>query len=102
MAQRAARKFLVGYLPYSYGGARAERIWAAAGRLLRELERTPPRVPAAVARADPRLVSVHAEATLGHLAINVVAVVADGQRRYRVPLELRRTRSGWVVAAVGG
>jgi hypothetical protein len=101
-AKRAARAFLVGYLPYSYGRARAERIRAAARRLLRELERTPPRVPAAVARADPRLISVHADATLGDLAINVVAVVDDGQRRYRVPLELRRTRGRWVVTAIGG
>src|SRR5436190_12462476 len=87
-AERAARTFLVHYLPYSYGRARAERIRAAAWRLVRELERTPPRVPAAVARADPRLISVHADAALGDLAINVMAVVDDGQRRYRVPLGL--------------
>jgi hypothetical protein len=101
-AERAARAFLVGYLQYSYGRARAESIRAATGRLVRALERTPPRMRAAVARADPQLVSVHAEATLGRSAINVVAVVADGQRRYRVPLELRRARGGWVVTAVGG
>jgi hypothetical protein len=102
LAERAAHAFLVGYLPYSYGRARAERIRGAARRLLRELERTPPRVPAAVARAAPQLVSVHADATLGDLAINVVAVVDDGQRRYRVPLELRRIHGRWVVTAVGG
>jgi hypothetical protein len=102
LAQRAARTFLVGYLPYSYGRARAERIQAATGRLLHELQRAPPRVLPALARADPRLISVHADATLGDLAINVVAVVDDGQRRYRVPLELRRARGRWVVTAVGG
>ena len=101
-AERTARTFLVGYLPYSYGRARAERIRAAARQLVRELERTPPRVPAAVARADPQLISVHADATLSELAINVVAVVDDGQQRYRVPLELRRTHGRWVVTAVGG
>src|SRR3954451_17457422 len=102
-AERAARAFLVDYLPYSYGRARAERIRAAAGRLLRALERTPPRVVrVAVARADPRLISVHADATLEDLAINAVAAVDDGQRRYRVPLELRRTHGRWVVTPVGG
>jgi hypothetical protein len=101
-AERAARAFLVDYLPYSYGRARAERIRAATGRLVRALERTPPRVPVTVTRADPRLISVHADATLGDLAINVVAAVDDGQRRYRVPLELRRTHGRWVVTAVGG
>jgi hypothetical protein len=101
-AERAARTFLTQYVPYSYGRARAERIRAATGRLVRALERTPPRVPVTVTRADPRLISVHADATLGDLAINVVAAVDDGQRRYRVPLELRRTHGRWVVTAVGG
>ena len=52
-AAAAARVFLEGYLPYSYGRAQARRIRAAATSLLRELEASPPRVPASVARARP-------------------------------------------------
>ncbi len=69
---------------------------------LRELQRSPPRVPATVARAHPRLLSVRAEVSLGDLAIEVLAVVDDGQRRYRVPLELREIGARWLVTAVGG
>jgi hypothetical protein len=52
-ATAAARAFLDGYLPYSYGQSDAGPIRAAAWRLLRELEASPPRVPAAVARSAP-------------------------------------------------
>jgi hypothetical protein len=101
-ASGAARVFLAGYLPYSYGHAKARAIRLATDRLLRELEASPPRVPAAVALARPRLISARAEATLGDRAISVLAVVDDGQRRYGVPLELRETGGHWVVSAAGG
>jgi hypothetical protein len=101
-ATAAARAFLEGYLPYSYGRARAQRIRAAAIPLLRELEASPPRVPASIARARPRLVSVHAEAATGDSGVNVVAVVEDGRRRYRIPLAVRNTGRRWVVTAVSG
>jgi hypothetical protein len=101
-AAGAARVFLDGYLRYSYGQSRASRIRAAAEQLLRELKRAPPHVPAGVARAHPRLISVRAEADLGDRAIDVLAVVDDGQRRYRVPLELRETGGAWVVTSIGG
>jgi hypothetical protein len=101
-AAAAARAFLEGYLPYSYGRAHAERIRAAAIPLLRELEASPPRVPASVARARPQLVSVHAEAATGGSDVDVVAVVDDGRRRYRIPLAVRDTGRRWVVTAVSG
>lgn len=102
VASGTARAFLAGYLPYSYGHAQARTIRRATDRLLRELEVSTPRVPATVARARPRLVSVHAEAALGDHAIDVVAVVDDGYRRYGLPLELQRTGGRWQVTAVGG
>ena len=42
---------------------------------MRELEQSPPRVSAAVAGADPGLISLHAETTLGDGAIQLLAVV---------------------------
>jgi hypothetical protein len=101
-AAAAARAFLEGYLPYSYGRADAERIRAAAIPLLRELEASPPRVPASVTDARPQLVSVHAEAASGGSDVDVVAVVEDGRRRYRVPLAVRDIGRRWVVTAVSG
>jgi hypothetical protein len=101
-ATAAARAFLAGYLPYSYGRAQARRIRAAATSLLRELEASPPRVPASVARARPQLISVRAEAATGGSNVDVVAVVEDGRRRYHIPLAVRDTGRRWIVTAVRG
>jgi len=101
-ATAAARSFLDGYLRYSYGRARARRIQSAAASLLRELGGSPPRVPEAVARARPRLISVRAQAATRDLEILVRAVVDDGQRRYSIPLSLRDRHGRWLVTAVGG
>lgn len=101
-AAAAARAFLEGYLPYSYGRARARRIRAAATPLLRELEAAPPRVPSGVARARPQLVSLRVEAATGGSDVDVVAVVDDGRRRYRIPLAVRDTDRRWVVTAISG
>ena len=101
-AAAAARAFLEGYLPYSYGRADAERIRAASIQLLRELEASPPRVPASVTHARPQLVSVRAEAATGGSDIDAVAVVDDGRRRYRIPLAVRNARGRWLVTAVSG
>jgi hypothetical protein len=101
-ATAAARAFLDGYLPYSYGQSDAGRIRAAAGQLLRELEASPPRVPAAVAQARPRLIYVRARAATSDLDVELLAVVEDGQRRYRIPLAVRHAGHRWIVTAVRG
>jgi hypothetical protein len=101
-ATAAARVFLDGYLPYSYGRTKAEGIRAAARPLLRALESEPPRVPATVARARPLLISVRAQAATGGLGVGVLAVVEDGQRRYSIPLSVRNAGPRWVVTAVSG
>ena len=101
-ATAAARAFLAGYLPYSYDRSDAGQIRAAAWRLLRELQASPPRVRATVARARPRLISVRADATTGDLNIDVLAVVDDGRRRYSIPLAVRHAGRRWIVTAVSG
>src|SRR4051812_13819180 len=57
-ALAAARRFLAGYLPYSYGQAPAGWLQGAAAPLVRALRRQPPRVPAADRRLAPRLVAL--------------------------------------------
>ena len=101
-ATASARAFLAGYLPYSYGRSDERQIRAAAWRLLRELEASPPRVPATVARARPQLISVRAQAATGDLNVDVLAVVDDGQRRYSIPLSVRDRHGRWLVTAVRG
>jgi hypothetical protein len=62
----------------------------------------PSRVPPTVTEADPRVVSVHAQATTGDHEVAVAGVVGDGQRHYEVPLTLRRAGDRWIVIAVSG
>jgi hypothetical protein len=99
-AKRAARTFLAGYLPYSYGRLSARRIPAATPQLRRHLAANRPRVPARDRHRQPRLVLVQSNG-VGRARADLVALVRDGNLRYTVALELSRRRHGWTVTAVG-
>jgi hypothetical protein len=99
-AKTAARRFLAGYLPYSYGQVRARQIEGASDELRRRLEADPPRVPAAERDRRPRVLLIHADGA-GKARAAMLALIADGRRRYTVRLELERRRSGWTVTDVG-
>ncbi len=99
-AKQAARGFLAGYLPYAYGRRDARRIAHASPQLRRRLASERPRVPAAERRRRPRLVLLQAD-SVGRSQAGMRAQVADGARRYTVPLELERTAAGWVVTELG-
>jgi hypothetical protein len=99
-AKRAARRFLAGYLPYSYGQRRARRIRAATPALKRRLARERPRVPPRERARRARVMLVQA-AGVGARRAGIVALVADGARSYSVALELVRARAGWRVTRVG-
>jgi hypothetical protein len=99
-AKRAARRFLAGYLPYTYGQRAAQEIEDVDPDLRRRLARDRPRVPPQERRRRPRLELLHADGA-GRDRARMVALVSDGRRRYTVDLELARTSSGWQVAAVG-
>jgi hypothetical protein len=101
-AATAARVFLHAYLPYSYGRLDADRIRGAAPSLVRALHDAPPRVPAGVAKARPRLVSVLPEAATGDRDVLIVAAVDDGRRRYDVRLNVRHDADRWVVTEISG
>jgi hypothetical protein len=99
-AKHAARRFLVGYLPYTYGRRHAPRIAATTSRLRHELATERPRVPPRETRRHPTIVLVQADGT-GRRRANLTALVGDGARRYTVALALARTRAGWLVTDVG-
>ena len=101
-AASAARVFLHGYLPYSYGRVDASRIRGAAPALVRVLREVPPRVPAAVARARPRLLAVLPDAATGERDVLIVAAVSDGRRRYDVRLTVHHDAGRWVVTEISG
>ena len=99
-SKRAARRFLAGYLPYTYGRRPVRRIDNATPALRRRLEAQRPRVPGAERRRTPRLDLLQSD-SVGRDRAELVVVVDDGKRRYTVPLELTRARAGWQVARAG-
>ena len=99
-AKRAARRFLAGYLPYSYGRRSARDIAGATPQLRAELISERPRAPAGERNRRPRIVLLQTEGAGRELAA-ILALVNDGERRYTVPLELARLQAGWRVTDVG-
>jgi hypothetical protein len=98
--KRAGRRFLAGYLPYSYGQQDAERIPAIGERLRARLRRERPRVPAGVSDRRPQVVLLHADGIAARIG-ELTALVSDGAHSYSVRLELERAAAGWRVIDVG-
>lgn len=75
--QRVTRRFLAGYLAYTYGHASASNIADANPSLIRSLQARPPRVPPAARERHPRVIALQpASASAGRLGVQ--AVVNDG------------------------
>jgi len=98
-SKRAARRFLAGYLPYTYGRGPARRIRSATPELRAELARERPRVPAAERRRRARVELVQSNGVSRERA-DLVALVRDGARRYGVHLQLANTPTGWLVTGL--
>jgi hypothetical protein len=99
-AKVAARRFLAGYLPFSYGHGRAREIRGASGELVRALAAQRPRVPHRIRerRARVRLLQSNG---VDARAASLTAFVADGNGVYTVALELERAAGGrWTVTGV--
>ncbi len=99
-SRRAARRFLAGYLPYTYGRAQAREIRSAMPALRRRLAAQRPRVPTHERRRTSRLVLLQSE-SVGHKHAEFVALVTDRKRRYTVAIALTRTPTGWQVDRAG-
>jgi hypothetical protein len=99
-AERAGRRFLTGYLPYSYGRRAPHRIPATSQRLRARLARERPRVPPKVRERRPQLVLLHAHGVARHNS-ELVALISDGAHSYSLRLELERAPAGWRVTNLG-
>jgi hypothetical protein len=99
-SKRAARRFLGGYLLYTYGRVCARAIQSATGALQRQLDARRPRVPAGERRRSPRLTLLQSN-SVGHRRAELLALVDDGKRRYTIALELARAATGWRVTRAG-
>jgi len=99
-AESAARAFLTGYLPYSYGRATARRILAATPALRHELAGNPPHVSARTMRTAHPLVRQLRVSGLNGSRAYVLAQVDDGSRTYATSLTIERHGHRWLVATV--
>jgi hypothetical protein len=100
-AERAARSFLAGYLPYSYGRQDARRIRSVTPSLRSALIRQAPRVPPALAeKARPRLKDLDVSGIADRDRVILLAHIDDGQSRYAALLTVQRRGSQWAVSQV--
>jgi hypothetical protein len=100
-AKRIARRFLAGYLSYTYGRRQARAIPATRAALRRALADQPPRVRRRDRRRRPRVELLQAGA-LAARRIDLVALVDDHKRRYQVQLTLELRHGRWLVTDIGG
>jgi hypothetical protein len=100
-ASEAARRFLAGYLPYSYGRRPASSISSVTADLRRELVRHTPRVPPALAaKARPRLEGKPRLSGIAADQVILLARIDDGQSRYAALLTVQRRGHRWAVSQV--
>lgn len=94
------RRFVTGYLAFTYQHGDASEIQGATPELLERLAQDPPRVPGNIRRRDPRVELVHSNG-IGDLRAAAVAIVTDGAIRYSVHVRLiRNGPREWTVTDV--
>jgi hypothetical protein len=99
-AELVARRFLAGYLPYSYGQRPASAISGATTALRRDLARNPPRVSAARARgARPRVDQLRVTGGTAE-RVFVLAQISDRQSSYATSLTVVQRHRDWLVSEV--
>lgn len=97
-AERAARRFLRGYLPWLYGQAPRRTIIAATRRLLGGLAAQPPRIPPTMRALVPKVAAI-AMQRCGH-AWQALPNITDGQETYELALTLTQIHDRWLVSHV--
>lgn len=101
-AETAARVFLRGYLPYSYGRGSVEDFGPEiiTPDLRQRFREQPPRPHSEARRAQPRVVAMRL-ARVRSDEVLLYADIEDGIAPYTLLLRLVRHLEGWAMAAVG-
>lgn len=100
-AERVARRFLSGYLRFTYGQGDAAAIRSISPGLERRLAAAAPRVDAQTRALRPRVSALQAE-NLSRASVDLIAFVDDGARSYSFPLRLTRAGGAWQVSGLAG
>jgi hypothetical protein len=102
-ASRVAKRFLAGYLSYTYGRSPADRIADASRSLIASLRAHPPTVSPAVRARHPRTVSLQPTVLRPGGGLVVAATVNDGGIvDYRVGVLLAREHGQLLVTGLVG
>jgi hypothetical protein len=100
-ASTAGRRFLAGYLPYSYGRRDAAAIRSVTPALQHELDSNAPRVPPELAaKARPRVKRLQVSGIADARHVILMAHIDDGQSSYVALLTLQRQGRRWAVSQV--
>jgi hypothetical protein len=95
----ATTRFLVTYLPYTYGQLPARRVTNSSPQLRHHLERQPPHIPTAVRSLHPavRALSFERDPAGGWAAITTVT---DRQQTYQLTIKLDHAHGRWLATAI--
>jgi hypothetical protein len=99
-ARAPARRFLEGYLAFSYGHGRLSSIRDADPQLLRAL--TGQRVPPAARKRHPRILALRVQESAPGVAQATATIVDGSGVRYPLVFYLERPSRGWVVTRLAG
>lgn len=99
---RAARRFLGGYLRYLYGRGSARQIRAMSRALRRRLAAHPPRVSPATRQRHPRITAITGRHAGGRRWALIAQIDDGGVERYPLTLQLDRQHRGWIVTRLEG
>lgn len=102
-AKHAARRFLAGYLPYTYGQQPIRRIKGASPALIQMLKANPPRVPPAsdANRRRPTIDALTTAENATGTTVTFAALVSDGaQDPYSVTVTVELVDGKWLATSV--
>jgi hypothetical protein len=99
-AKHAARRFLTGYLAFTYDHGPAGAIRGVSPALERELAAHPPRVPARERARRPHVRLLQTDG-VSFTAASLLALVDDGARSHTLAVELAHIAGAWTVTRVG-
>jgi hypothetical protein len=98
-AERAARSFMTGYLPWLYGEGPVDMIRDATGELIAQLRADPPRIPPTLQGLRPRLASIGMQRH--GVRWRAYALVTDGRVTYDLIVDVEQLNGRWLVSSAG-
>jgi hypothetical protein len=100
-AARAARRFLIGYLPYLYGQGHASHVADVTPAVRKALHGSRARATPAQATRRPAATAVVVVGQTRGSAIATVTVADGGPATYRLTVTLERRGGRWLVSDLG-